>query len=394
MPCATSTELKTKENDEATFLPPALCVFQGRSHIRTKGIDNMRAISASSRTHLLAASLSLLAVMCCAPSVAQDADTVQASSAATAIQRPLIVAPVNEAQLTILKGNTHPLARREFDLGSAPATLPMQRMLLVLKRSPEQESALKKLLDDQQDKHSPSYHKWLTPESFGQKFGPSDFDIQTISTWLQSHGFQVSPTKGRTVIEFSGSASQVKETFRTAIHKYVVNGEQHWANASDPQIPAALASAVSGIDSLHNFGRKPMSRFLGVVSRERATGKITIPHPQFTFPVPAQNPCNAQDTNCYAVGPYDFAAIYNVTPLWNVGIDGTGQGIAIVQNSNINIADAQGFRSMLACPLMIPTSLSMGPTRAYWVQASSAPKARRTWTWNGQVQLRKAQRST
>src|ERR1700682_4344581 len=116
MPCATSTELKTKENDEATFLPPALCVFQGRSHIRTEGIDNMRAISASSRTHLLAASLSLLAVMCCAPSVAQDADTAQVSSA-TAIQRPLIVAPVNEAQLTILKGNTHPLARREFDLG-------------------------------------------------------------------------------------------------------------------------------------------------------------------------------------------------------------------------------------------------------------------------------------
>ncbi len=212
--------------------------------------------------------------------------------------------------------------------------------------SPQQESALKKLLDDQQDRRSPNYHKWLTPGHFGQKFGPSDADIQTITAWLQSHGFQVSPTKGRTVMEFSGSASQVKETLHTAIHKYVVNGEQHWANASDPQIPAALTPAVSGIDSLHNFGRKPMSRFFGVVSREKATGKITIPQPQFTFPVSAQNPCNAQDTNCYVVGPYDFAAIYNVAPLWNMGIDGTGQGIAIVQNSNINIADAQGFRSM------------------------------------------------
>jgi subtilase family serine protease len=257
--------------------------------------------------------------------------------------------PVNEAQRTVLKGNTHPLARPEFDLGSAPATLPMQRMLLVLKRSPQQESALKKLLDDQQDKHSSSYHKWLTPESFGQGFGPSDGDIQTITAWLQSHGFEVRPTKGRTVIEFSGSASQVKETFHTAIHKYIVRGEQHWANASDPQIPAALAPAVSGIDSLHNFGRKPMSHFFGVVSREKATGKITIPQPEFTFPVSAQNPCNAQDTNCYVVGPYDFAAIYSVTPLWNTTptpIDGTGQRIAIVQNSNINIADAQAFRSM------------------------------------------------
>jgi hypothetical protein len=305
----------------------------------------MRAISASP-IHLFAVFLTLSAVMCSAPSLAQDAGTIQAASGTPAIQRPPIMQAINEAQLTVLKGNTHPLARREFDLGTAPATLPMQRMLMVLKRSPQQKSTLKKLLDDQQDKASPSYHKWLTPEQFGQKFGPSDADIQTISGWLQSHGFQVSPTKGRTVVEFSGSASQVRETFHTTIHKYLVNGEQHWANASDPQIPAALAPAVSGIDSLHNFGRKPMSRFFGVVSREKATGKITIPNPQFTFPVSAQNPCNAQDTNCYAVGPYDFAAIYNVTPLWNAGIDGTGQGIAIVQNSNINIADAQGFRSM------------------------------------------------
>jgi hypothetical protein len=322
----------------------------------------MRAISTSSHKHLFAAFLSLFAVTCCAPSMGQDAGAVQAASGTPGIQRPLIVQPVNEAQLTVLKGNTHPLARPEFDLGSAPATLPMQRMLLVLKRSPQQESALKKLLDDQQDKHSPNYHKWLTPEHFGQKFGPSDADIQTISAWLQSHGFQVSPTKGRTVIEFSGSASQVQETFHTAIHKYVVNGEQHWANASDPLIPAALTPAVSGIDSLHNFGRKPMSRFFGVVSREKKTGKITIPQPQFTFPVSAQNPCNAQDTNCYVVGPYDFAAIYNVAPLWNatVPIDGTGQGIAIVQNSNINIADAQAFRSMFGLPSNDPNIIVDG----------------------------------
>jgi hypothetical protein len=322
----------------------------------------MRAVSASSQTHLLAASLVLFAAMCCALSVAQDAGPSQPAYT-TAVQHPLIMQPVNEAQRTVLKGNTHPLARPEFDLGSAPATLPMQRMLLVLKRSPQQESALKKLLDDQQDKHSSSYHKWLTPESFGQSFGPSDGDIQTITAWLQSHGFEVRPTKGRTVIEFSGSASQVKETFHTAIHKYIVRGKQHWANASDPQIPTALAPAVSGIDSLHNFGRKPMSHFFGVVSREKATGKITIPQPEFTFPVSAQNPCNAQDTNCYVVGPYDFAAIYGVAPLWNstpTPIDGTGQGIAIVQNSNINIADAQGFRSMFGLPVNDPNIIVDG----------------------------------
>src|SRR5208337_4615629 len=105
-----------------------------------------------------------------------------------------------------LKGNTHPLARPEFDLGTAQASLPMERMLLVLKRSPDQETALRKLLDDQQDEHSPNYHKWLTPDQFGKQFGPTDADMATIAAWLQSHGFEVGTSTGRTVLEFSGSA--------------------------------------------------------------------------------------------------------------------------------------------------------------------------------------------
>ena len=129
------------------------------------------------------------------------------------------------------------------------------RMLLVLKRSPEQETALRKLLDDQQDKNSTSYHKWLAPEQFGAQFGPSDADIQTITSWLQSHGFQVGTTKGRSVLEFSGSASQVQEAFHTSIHRYLVNGEQHWANSNDPSIPEALVPALAGITSAHQVMR-------------------------------------------------------------------------------------------------------------------------------------------
>src|SRR5579864_9061923 len=97
-----------------------------------------------------------------------------AQNAASVAAHPLITQPVDEAQRTVLTGNTHPLARREFDLGSAPASLPMDRMLLVLKRSPDQEWTLRTLLDAQQDKVSPNYHKWLTPEQYGKRFGPTD----------------------------------------------------------------------------------------------------------------------------------------------------------------------------------------------------------------------------
>jgi len=265
----------------------------------------------------------------------------EAAQPAPAGPRPLITQRVDEAQLTTLTGNTHPLARPEFDLGTAPATLPMQRMLLVLKRSPDQEYALRKLLDDQQDKAAASYHKWLTPEQYGQQFGPTDADMQTVAAWLQSHGFQVGSTKGRTVLEFSGSASQVQEAFHTTIHAYVVNGEQHWANASDPMIPTALTPAVAGVLTLHNFIKKPSIHFSGEpVSAKLVPGKT---RPQVTFP--AQN----GEPAINALAPSDYAVIYNINPVYSSGINGDGVAIGVVGRSNIYAGgdDVQDFKNIL-----------------------------------------------
>ncbi len=170
--------------------------------------------------------------------------------------RARVTQAVDLQKLVTLRGNTHPLARAAYDRGAAPDDLPAPRMLLVLQRSPEQEAALRKLLDEQQIKSSPNYHKWLAPEEFGQQFGPADTDIQAVTDWLAGQGFQVKRVAaGRTVIEFSGTAGLVRQALHTEIHKYVVNGEQRWANASDPQIPAALAPVVAVVASLKNFPR-------------------------------------------------------------------------------------------------------------------------------------------
>jgi hypothetical protein len=266
-----------------------------------------------------------------------------------------IAEKVDESVLVTLLGNTHPLAQRQFDAGAAPADLPMARMLLVLKRSATQEAALEKLLDDQQDQSSPSYHQWLSPDQFGQQFGPSDQDVQTIAAWLRSHGFQIGMIgRGRTVIEFSGTAAQVRQSFHTEIHKYTVNGEDHWANASDPQIPAAFAPVVVGVASLHNFPKLPQYRIAGKFSRNNASGKVQPLAADFT--TVDGSICHLSGTagDCYFVGPYDFAKIYNVGPLWTAGIDGTGQSIAIVSESNISIQDVRDFRSLFGLPANDP----------------------------------------
>ena len=273
-----------------------------------------------------------------------------------------IVDRVNDSALVTLRGNTHPLAQPQFDQGAAPPDLPMARMLLVLKRSAAQESALQSLLDTQQDLNSPSYHQWLTPDQFGQQFGPSDQDMQGIAAWLISHGFQIGGiSRGRTVIEFSGTAAQVLQAFHTEIHKYIVNGLEHWANVSDPQIPAALAPVVAGINTLYNFPRQQMHEIAG--PRANAAGALKPVGPFFTFP----NPCsvNSQPFCNFAVSPADFAKIYNVPNLLNpppapaAPFNGDAVTIAIVGESQINTADVAQFRAFFGLPALTAQQLSV-----------------------------------
>ncbi|MGH9512137.1 MAG: protease pro-enzyme activation domain-containing protein [Terriglobales bacterium] len=271
--------------------------------------------------------------------------------------RILITKPVDESQLTVLKGNTHPLARAEFDQGAAPADLPMNRMLLVLKRSAEQETALRSLLDNQQDKASPNYHKWLTPEEFGKQFGPADQDVQQVTAWLQSHGFQIANvSKGRTVIEFSGTAAQVQEALHTSIHKYAVRGEQHWANASDPQIPTALTPVVAGVFTLHNFLKKPQIHILEQKIAARIEPAGPGRPPRVTFP---GNP------PFHALAPADYGTIYNIPPFSIPANPAPGYGvtIAVVGRSNIfnGNQDITNFNNVFGSGALAPSIILDGP---------------------------------
>ena len=267
-----------------------------------------------------------------------------------------VTAAVDESDRVALEGNTHPLARAEFDRGAAPADLPAERMLLVLQHSPQQAAALAKLLAQQKNPGSRNYHHWLTPQEFGERFGVSPEDLAKVTDWLEANGFRVDRVAdGRRVIEFSGTAGQVRTAFNAPIHKFVLNGKPHWANTRDPQIPRALSTVVAGVRSLHNFESKAHHQVAGVFRRNPDSGKVeaVTKAPQFTSP----------GGGFFAVGPADFATIYNVAPLWArpIPIDGTGQTIAIVQRTNINLSDVADFRALFGLPANPPTITLNGP---------------------------------
>src|SRR5271167_278409 len=261
------------------------------------------------------------------------------------------IVAIDESSLVVLHGNRHPLAAPANDRGEAASDLPMERMLLVFKRDAATESALQSLIAGQQDKSSPDFHAWLSPAEFAERFGPSPADIQKLTVWLTSRGFHVNRVaQSGMVIEFSGTAAQVRDAFHTAIHSFVVNGEMHYANASDPQIPAALAPVVAGIATLHNFRKQPMIRVLGKASRIANT---SLWQPDFTF-------SGAAGVQHY-LAPGDFAKIYNTAALYQSGIDGTGQSLAIVARNNINLSDVQIFRIAFGLPVNDPQIILDGP---------------------------------
>lgn len=280
-------------------------------------------------------------------------------------ERPVrIVDSVNEARLTTLKGNTHPLALARFDKGEVSPDLRMGDLVLVLRRSPEQQAAFDAFVASQYDVNSPNYHLWLTPEQIFVRYGPAPSDVDTVSNWLAGHGLAVDAVAADGMsIRFSGTAAQVEAAFHTPVHSLQVKGEAHVANMRDPQVPEALAPVVVGVKALHNFFPKPMHRLGGVVTRD-AEGWRRVLDPMAKAEADMRVKPQFGTTDPYGdvvedVTPYDFAKIYNVLPEWTAAspIDGTGQTIAIAGTSNIHLTDVAAFRSAFGLPAKAPTVL-------------------------------------
>ena len=252
------------------------------------------------------------------------------------IQSRLVTQPIDETKLVTLHGNVHPLAQPRYDLGAASPDAPARRLLLLLHRTAEKEATLAQYMKDVHTIGSPAYHKWLTPEQFGERFGPEDSDVRAVADWLSGKGFQVTGvSKAKTLMEFSGTVGQVNEAFHTQIHGYRVNDELHYANASDPQIPEALSAIVGGISPLNDFHARPAIHVVGRAHLDPSTRQVV---PEFTL--------NGSNGSFFGVGPEDFATQYDLAPLYAAGINGSGKTIGIINVSNVDMSRDEAYRSL------------------------------------------------
>jgi pseudomonalisin len=286
---------------------------------------------------------------------------------------PKKVRIVDDNDVVIKPGNVHELARAEFDRGPADPSLRYDRMILVLAPRAEAQLAVEQTIADLHNPQSPNYHHWLTPEEFGRRFGPSDQDLAQVTQWLERGGFTVDEVApGRGWINFSGEVRDVERVFRTHIHDYEIDGKRFHANATSPSVPRALADVVSGIVSLHNFPRQPMNHGVKKLTADEA-GSFMKRTPDYTG-----------STGSHYVGPGDFAAIYNLNPVYSAGINGTGQTVAIVGRTDIALADVQYFRSYFGLPANDPVFVHNG-TDPGVVDSGEEGEADLDVEWSGAV---------
>jgi Pro-kumamolisin, activation domain/Putative Ig domain len=263
-----------------------------------------------------------------------------------------ITSSIDEAQLSPLKGGLHPLARPQNDRGAADPSLMIQRITMAFQPTAAQQADLDALLAAQQNPTSASFHQWLTPQQYGERFGIAPADLAKVTSWLQFMGFTVveSPAS-RTLIVFNGTAGQVRAAFHADIHNYEAKGQKFYANSSEPSVPAALAGIVSGFRGLNSVRMQPRA-----VPNKQADSKL---QPNFT----------ASGLGNHYIAPGDFATIYDLNPLYSASpaIDGTGQKIVVVGQSQVTLGDIATFRSLSGLSpnvpqtILVPSSANPGP---------------------------------
>ncbi|HTX37163.1 MAG TPA: protease pro-enzyme activation domain-containing protein, partial [Bryobacteraceae bacterium] len=241
-------------------------------------------------------------------------------------QTDRITAPVDSSRIVTLSGNLRPATLRQNDQGRVSGDFPLPAMTLFLSPSASQHSDLVQLLGQQQNPASPQYHHWLTPEEYADRFGLSPNDLAAVTGWLRSQGFSIHrASRSRTWIAFSGTARQAENAFHTEIHRYTLAGKSHFSNATEPSIPVALAGVVSGMEGLDDLA--------------------------------PEQPEATSSTGVHTLAPDDLATIYDIASVYQSGIDGAGQKIAVAGATDFNaaaLADVAQFRSKFNLVANVP----------------------------------------
>jgi kumamolisin len=157
----------------------------------------------------------------------------------------------------------------------------------------------------------------VTPEAYAAEFGPDPAAVQAAVAWLERLGFSASWRTGSSLIAADGPAPLAAALLHVDIESFrLADGTTFYAALDRPRIPPQLAGEASSVSGLDNYRR---ARTLAV-----RRGGLT---------------------------PSDVLAFYNLKPLRDSGLDGTGQTIVLPEIDDLpNLTDLNKFATEFGLP--------------------------------------------
>ncbi len=238
------------------------------------------------------------------------------------------LAPVRatSANTSVTFPTTRPAVLKQSHVNGA-ADIQQRIALSIGLRVPNQ-AALTQYVNDISRPGSVNYHRYLTAAQYEGAFSPSKATYSAVESYLQAAGFSISHTYShRLLLSFSGTVGQVNAAFGISLKSYTApNGSRYYANDTDPQLPAWLASEVQSFTGLNNvvhFQHPPL--------QARTAGKGTS--------VPLATTCPGHDSKGQYLTPDQTATAYNINDLYNAGFHGEGQTVALFELATFNTND-------------------------------------------------------
>ena len=207
----------------------------------------------------------------------------------------------------------------------------------------------------------PLYQQFLTPERFAGQFGPSEATVAKVVTQLRNRGLNVERMTA-TTLKATGTPAAIEQAFQTSLHQFELPatdkapGSTFRAPIRQPTVPAEIAPAVRAVAGLST---RPAFR---PHFREAATRLGNVPVERNAAP----NTAAAGNLPGFLTVA-DFAARYNVDPLYQQGVTGKGRTLGIVTLASFTPSDAFAYWSAL--------NLKVHPNRLTVVDVDGGPGA-------------------
>ena len=241
---------------------------------------------------------------------------------------------------------------KAVDVGELPGTAPISITLaLSLTDRDGAESLLKSLYAPGDSQ----FHQFLTAEQFVARFAPADADVAKIVAALAKYGLTAQRTTA-TTLKVTGLPADIERAFSVSLHGYEVPAQGRAAGYSfhapltSPTVPAEISASVAGVVGLDS---RPS------LHPHHDVAPATVSKPKLA------KPSTGNPFGLLTVA--DFAGFYDVQPLYNQGVMGTGRTLGIITFASFTPSDAFAYWSAVG--------LAVDPNRIHIVNVDGGPGA-------------------